>query len=456
MDCVTLGQSGARGRGWDTRLVPVYDVIVIGAGFAGVTAARELSAEGRDVLLLEARDRLGGRTWYQRSALGDRDLELGGNWIDPAQRLVTHEVGRYGIGVTDPLPFSLPTSWLVGGRLITDGSPVPLEEMPGLERLLYTIVTEARRIDPERALTEQGLEDLDVGFDDFLDRFELGACTRELASVFLSSEAGLHAKHASTLHWLRLVAVSGGLLRFLAVNNQSFRHGTISLLEAMLSDTDVDVQLSSPVRRIEQRPDRVRVLSGNGDFETRTVIVTIPSGVLAQVEFEPPLSDAKRTAAQESHAGAGTKVWAVVRGAPDDFFAVGRAPGLDVAWTEWPEEDGNIVVGFGPDSEALDPTDRQAVERAFRAYLPDAEVLASTGHNWTTDPLALGTWPSFRAGQITRDETALARREGRIAFAGAETARRWPSYIEGAIESGFRAAAEASELLETGAETGVR
>jgi len=198
------------------------------------------------------------------------------------------------------------------------------------------------------------------------------------------------------------------------------------------------------------------VRTERGDFEARTAVVTIPPGVLGQVEFEPPLSDAKHRAAHESHAGAGTKVWAVVRGTPDDFFAVGRAPGLDMAWTAWPEEDGNLVVGFGPDSEQLDPTDRQAVERAFRAYVPDAEVLASTGHDWTTDPYALGTWPSFRPGQITRDEMVLARREGRVAFAGSETARRWPTYIEGAIESGFRAAAEASELLQTEQQTGVR
>src|SRR5215469_14102254 len=113
----------------------IHDVVVVGAGFAGVTAARELAAGGRSVLLVEARDRIGGRTWYKRSALGSWDLEMGGNFIDPCQQLVSREVSRYGVEVTPPNPLSLPAAWLVGGRLVESGSPIPLEELGDLERL---------------------------------------------------------------------------------------------------------------------------------------------------------------------------------------------------------------------------------------------------------------------------------------------------------------------------------
>jgi monoamine oxidase len=105
------------------------------------------------------------------------------------------------------------------------------------------------------------------------------------------------------------------------------------------------------------------------------------------------------------------------------------------------------ALPFGRDARALDPNDLAAVQRALGAFLPRGEVTACTGHDWTTDPYALGTWPSFRPGQITRDERALSAPTGRIAFAGSETARRWPIYIEGAIESGFRAARETAKLL---------
>ena len=147
----------------------IYDVVVVGAGFAGVTAARELATGGRSVLLVEARDRIGGRTWYKRSALGSWDLEMGGNFIDPSQQLVCREVSRYGIDVTRPEPLSLPTGWLVGGRLVEGGSPIPIEELSDLERLLQTLISAARRLDPDRYLTEQDLGELDIGFDRFLD-----------------------------------------------------------------------------------------------------------------------------------------------------------------------------------------------------------------------------------------------------------------------------------------------
>src|SRR5215469_8401944 len=76
----------------------IHDVVVVGAGFAGVTAARELATGGWSVLLVEARERIGGRTWYKRSALGSWDLEMGGNFIDPSQHLVCREVSRSGTG----------------------------------------------------------------------------------------------------------------------------------------------------------------------------------------------------------------------------------------------------------------------------------------------------------------------------------------------------------------------
>jgi monoamine oxidase len=425
-----------------------YDVVVAGAGFAGVTTARELATGGRSVLLVEARDRIGGRTWYKRSALGSWDLEMGGNFIDPSQQLVCREVSRYGIEVTAPEPLSLPAVWLVGGRLIDSESPIPLEELGDLERLLQTAISAAQRIDPDRLLTEQDLGQFDVGLDRFFDQLRLGPAVRELASVLMTSEAGMDAADASALHWLRLSAAAGGVLRMLAVDNQSFREGSVSLLEAMLAEANVELRLSCPVRRIEQTAGQVNVVTDAERFEAQAVVVTIPSGVLGEVEFEPALGDAKLRAVSESHAGTGVKVWATVRGAPPaGWSALGRGPGLDIAWTMGEDETGSLIVGFGRDARALDPNDRAAVQRAIGAYLPNAEVTACTGYDWTTDRYALGIWPSFRAGQITRDERALSAPEGRIVFAGSETARRWPTYIEGAIESGFRAANETAELL---------
>ena len=92
-----------------------YDVIVVGAGFAGLTAARELSHAGRRVAIVEARDRIGGRTWLtQRMGL---NLELGGTWVHWTQPYVWAELRRYGIGLA-PSPVHEKASWWNGQEAV--------------------------------------------------------------------------------------------------------------------------------------------------------------------------------------------------------------------------------------------------------------------------------------------------------------------------------------------------
>jgi monoamine oxidase len=83
-----------------------------------------------------------------------------------------------------------------------------------------------------------------------------------------------------------------------------------------------------------------------------------------------------------------------------------------------------------------------------RSFIPGAKVLAICGHDWRHDPYSLETWAVFRPGQISRDERQLRTAEGRLVFAGAHTALRWTGFIDGAIESGIRAADEASAFLQ--------
>jgi monoamine oxidase len=106
------------------------------------------------------------------------------------------------------------------------------------------------------------------------------------------------------------------------------------------------------------------------------------------------------------------------------------------------------MAAYGCDAKALDITDRAAVQRAVRSFIPDAKVLAICGHDWRHDRYSLETWAVFRPGQISRDERYLQMAEGRLVFAGAHTALRWTGFIDGAIESGIRAAHEAGAFLQ--------
>lgn len=177
--------------------------------------------------------------------------------------------------------------------------------------------------------------------------------------------------------------------------------------------------------------------------------------VLAHVEFDPALDTGRRAVSAETAAWMGAKVWAIVRDAPPGFSSVGLARGLDYVVTPDALPGGVLTVCFGPRADEIDGTDRDAVQRAIGAHLPGAEVVSCTTHDWTRDPYARGAWAAYRPSQITRHGAALRRREGRLVFAGGDISVRWPGNIEGAVESGLRAASEvASSSPEVSASRG--
>lgn len=427
-----------------------YDALVIGGGFAGAIAARELRRAGCSVVLIEARDRIGGRAWLKPSALFPRPLEMGGAWITARERHVWAEVERYGMELTPAVPLAWPRTWLAGGHLHSGALPFPVEEIPALERLVVALDQAAARVDPDRPLCEQGLSDLDISFDDYLGRFQLRPADREIVGVYFGTYGSAPARNISALHLIRRIAAAGGSVAefVLSSSGHRLRAGTTALVTAILDDADAPIQLSTPVRAIRQNAQGVTAETAAGSFRGRAAVVALPLNVLKHIDFDPVLSPGKKRLSVEEMACAGTKVWAMVRGAPKDFFAIGSGAGLD-----WLASDDVVVgdaiqmVGYGSDAEALDITDRTHVERAVRSFLPGAEVLAIAAHDWRHDPYSLETWAVFRPGQISRDEHHLQACEGRLSFAGAHTAMRWTGFIDGAIESGYRAAGEVGALL---------
>ncbi|MFE4002460.1 flavin monoamine oxidase family protein [Nocardioides sp. YIM B13467] len=420
------------------------DVVIIGGGFAGVTAARELTQAGRSVVLLEARSRLGGRTWTRESPLG-RTLEIGGTWVHWIQPHVWAEIVRYDLGIV-PSPVPERALWLTDGQ-VKEGTPDELIDLldPGMRAVL----------DPAmRHFPNPHQPDLDVpelkeadtlSFREKLDSLDVSAEQRDVLDGMWALNFNGHPENSAWTQGLRWAALSGGSwqLMFEACATYKLAGGTRALLDAVASDAGAaDIRLDTAVRRVVHDAAGVSVTTESGEVvSAKQAIITLPLNALRSVEFEPALSPVKAKAAAEGQASTGCKFWARIQGelAPFVAMATSKEP-MTFAQLEYHVDGDSLVVGFGPDADGLDVTDRAAVESGLRQWLPDVRVVAVDGHDWVHDPYSQETWPMLRPGQLTEAMSELRAPESRVRLAGSDYAEGWAGFIDGAIESAKRSA----------------
>ncbi|HVD11118.1 MAG TPA: NAD(P)/FAD-dependent oxidoreductase [Gaiellaceae bacterium] len=408
-----------------------FDVAIVGGGFAGVTAARDLAAAGRSVVVLEARDRLGGRTWYRRFAGTEHCVELGGTWFSLSrQPPLAEEVDRYGIRVV-PAATRQSSRWHTGG-VTRHGFPVPQSEGAVLERTLRRLSVASGDIDLKRD---------DVSVPDWLGD-DLPDATRDFLFAWASFMSGADPADVSMIEFLGIFAANGGDVWSLYDEiSECFADGTESLLDALVEDADTEVRLSAPVTGIEERDDEV-VITTNAGEEVRAgaVVVSVPVNALEAIDFDPPLPRGLARMAREKHAGRSLKVWALVEGVPAGLLALGFGTPLQWLSTERVVPEGTLVVGFGHETAGLDLSDPNALEAAIHVYAPDAYVLAVDAHNWIEDPWSKGTWLAARPGWVTEGLFDGNERRGRVMLAGSDIAEEHGGWIAGAIASGRAAA----------------
>lgn len=428
------------------------DVVVIGGGFAGLVAARDLREAGRTVVLLEARDRLGGRTWYRQIPGTDVMAEYGAAWIFPAsQTALAEEIRRAGVPMNEPTVADS-VAWLADGLLRTgDEAARALSEALGQARVLDEAVERlARGIEssPDGKLDLAAYRDLDVPVSTWLSTYEVNAEATAFMLAFAAAMGGGEPSHQSMLGLALDAALEG--YRFNAVLGDfgsSFAAGTSSLVDAIAAQADADVRLSKPVVRLRSDGDGVTAdIAGGGEVGAEAAVVALPLHVWVDVAFDPPLGEAKRRAAIGGHAGSSTKVLAVAEDVPGDVFAVGWPAPLQAVVPGPEVAGGRLLTGFSG-TRAIRADDREAVERAVRDYFPQARVRVAHGHDWVTDTYSKSTWFAPKPGWYEEDPSARTAIEGRVAFAGSDIAAVGAGWIEGAIRTGRDAAAQVLGLL---------
>ncbi|GHG75241.1 monoamine oxidase [Streptomyces griseocarneus] len=429
------------------------DVVIVGGGFAGVTAARELSVRGRRAVLVEARDRLGGRAYTK-----DHDghpMEFGGTWVHPLQPHVWSEIDRYAIETeTFPVLEGLRQSVVSDGRVVDlsdDDAARALEAFdefcaPGMtlfpEPFLETVGPDPEGLG-ERSMREQ------------LDTFKAEPALRDWVEGMCCLVAFGPLDQSGATEIFRCYALAGysAAQAMAALSATKLVKGTRELINSIAGQANLaDVRLNSPVRRVIQTDDGVRVELESGEaVSAPTALIALPMNVLNSVEFEPGLSEIKQTASADRHAGAGMKCFVRVKGDIGNVSIVApEAQAVNFAVTYDHGRDGSWLIVFSANPKKLKMTqfdDVQGMQTALQPLLPGVEVESIVGWDWSNDPLALGTWCIYRPGQLAKVLPDLRTTEGRLFFAGADSASTWRGFIDGAIESGYRSARDIDSYL---------
>ena len=423
-------------------------MVVIGGGFAGVTAAREASLRGRSVLLLEARDRLGGRTWTTDWA--GATVELGGAWVHWHQPHTWSEITRAGLE-TVLSEDAQRASWYVGDerRTGTIGERDAIADI-GWRRFVEGVeVCLPKPHDPLYAIAELARFDR-LSIAERVAELDLAEEERAVLWAELESLAHAPLEEAGAVSVLRWHALSGYSLALTQYTGGrvTLAQGTGALLRAIASAAPFEARLSKPVAVVRQVSDGVEVVGRDGEtFRAAVVVVAVPLNTLGAIEFEPGLSPGKQAAIAQGQAARGSKIFIRARGEPVLQNAIRAGHPFGYLDTELLLADGSqLLIGFGPDAARCNATDLEAVQRALDEILPGYEAVDATAHNWQADEYARGTWAIHRPGWYTTHHAEMQRPEGRVLLAGSDLANGWSGFIDGAIESGLRAGAWAVRL----------
>lgn len=437
------------------------DVAVVGAGLAGLVAARSLAASGAEVLVVEARERVGGRL-VSEPIDGGEQLELGGQWVGPTQDRVLALVRDLGLGL---FPTRTDGDNLIEleGRLrryrgtIPKLSPLVLLD---LAQTRYRLGRLAKRIDPAAPWAAPGASRLDsVSLAEWLRRTARTRIARELVALSCRTVWGAEPRELSLLYVLAYIRAADGFDSLLDVEGGAQQDrvvgGSALLAIRIAEELGERVRTGAAVSRIAWTPDGVEVSAREFTFAARRAVIAVPPGPLARIDFDPPLPEPHAQLARRMAGGWLIKIAATY----DEPFwrsqglsgeAISLTGPVTVAFDNSPPSGtpgaltGFVGAADAPGYAALPSEERRSVALRSLARLFGPRAEHADGffeRDWARERWSLGGPVSNVAtGALSTFGPALRESVGPLHWAGAERSARWCGYMDGAVRSGEDAA----------------
>jgi len=443
------------------------DVAIVGAGFAGMCAARALLGRGRRVVVLDARDRVGGRV--KAGTIAGVTVDLGGQWVGARHDRLIALLGEYGIPKSDQYLAGQSLVELGGRRFWGPGDDVPLGKATdaAMARAYDRVARLAAEIPLEEPWTAPKAREWDrMTMEEWIRSETRDPGARAMLRLIVEGLYTAEPDQVSVLFFLAYVR-SGGRLEDLWNTKDAAQAyvvpGSLHQLAGRMGAELHDVlALGSPVASIAQDSSGVTVSSSTRSWRAARAIATIPLPLSARVVYDPALPPARDALAQRSPMGSVIKYFVAYR---EPFWrrrgrsgevTSDRPPTSGFYDASPPDGRVGLLVGFIEGDDALALTGRPSGERRSRIVQRVAELLGPEGADaldyvdadWPAETWTRGCYGAFMGpGTLTTLGPSLRAPFGRVHWAGTETSPVWSGYIEGAIRSGERAAAEVDALL---------
>ncbi|MGE0930175.1 flavin monoamine oxidase family protein [Peijinzhouia sedimentorum] len=439
------------------------DVIVIGAGVSGLTTAKILKQIGLQVLVLEARDRVGGRVLSQQTSFKDK-IDLGGQWIGPKQEKITSLCTEMGIEVFKQYNTGKKVLDLFGKKK-TYKNTIPA--LPYLSLIdLQNGISKIEKLAAELKLGDAKQEVQNKHFDRqtaeqlknqiFQTKSAKASFDIVVNAIFAAEPADI-----SALFFLYYVKSGQGLMHLAEINNGAQQTrlvgGMQQIAEKLAEPLTENVMLNQAVRAIHQHTEGVIVETIDNAFDAKYVVVAIPPALASRINYYPPLAGNKDQLMQKMPMGSVIKCVFTYKtpfwredGHSAEFIS-DRGP-MNLGFDDSPHDSAyGAIIGFISGDKAREWSQNLKSERKeacidqLVGYFGSRanEVIEYHEKDWMADEWTRGCYVGYMPPNVLSVYgNSLKEPSGRIHWAGTETSDIWNGYIEGAIISGERAAAE--------------